>query len=69
MIGFYTYPDAVGELNLFHFCEEDNAGRRVAKEERLVFANGTSSSQLPTRSKLIAAAVRICCKCVFASPI
>lgn len=39
------------------------------KEERRVLASGLPSSQLLNRIKLSAAAVTICCRCVFASPI
>jgi hypothetical protein len=51
--------DAVGEwFSAYPFERDTYAARRAAKGERLVFTNGISSSQAPTRIKLIAMAVR-----------
>ena len=45
-----------------------HTGAKEAKREVRVRARGRSSSQATIRSTLMAAAVAICCKWVFASP-
>ena len=44
------------------------AGAKAAKREVRVCARGRSSSHATIRSRLIAAAIAMCCKCVFAKP-
>ena len=50
------------------YCRRSQDGARAANLEVLVVARGTSSSQAIRRSRLMAAAVAICCICVLASP-
>jgi hypothetical protein len=62
--------DAVGEiLSTRILCEKSYATRNIAKGERLVFASEVSSIHVKARIILIAVAVNICCKCVFANPL
>src|SRR5712692_11895129 len=46
-----------------------HAPARAAKGERRVGARGVSTNQAATRTRLIAIAMRRCCRWVFASPI
>jgi hypothetical protein len=62
-------PPSIGPNPTLILLANSYAAFRRAKGEYRVFACGVPANHSPIRTTLSAAAVAICCKCVFASPI